>query len=81
MAWYLVKHRENIIPLSSTRSDLGPTQPPPIQWVQGALPLGVKRPEYETKHSSAFSAGVKHAWRYTFTPNFTFTVTVHKSTL
>jgi hypothetical protein len=28
---------------------LGPTQPP-IQWVSGALSLGVKRPEREADH-------------------------------
>jgi hypothetical protein len=34
-----------------SRPALGPIQPP-IQWVTGALSLGVKRPERETGHSS-----------------------------
>jgi hypothetical protein len=39
---------------------LGPTQPP-IQWVSGALTLGVKRPGREADHSPPFSAEVKTA--------------------
>jgi hypothetical protein len=40
-------------------SDLvGPTQPP-IQWVPGALSLGVKRPEREADHTPPSSAEVK----------------------
>jgi hypothetical protein len=37
---------------------LGHTQPP-IQWVPGALSLGVKRPGREADHSPPSSAGVK----------------------
>jgi hypothetical protein len=37
---------------------LGPTQPP-IQWVPGALSLGVKRPGREADHSPPSSAEVK----------------------
>jgi hypothetical protein len=37
---------------------LGPTQPP-VQWVQGALSLGVKWPRREAGHSPAFNAEVK----------------------
>jgi hypothetical protein len=37
---------------------LGPTQPP-IQWVPGALSLGVKQPGHEADHSSPSSAKVK----------------------
>jgi hypothetical protein len=40
------------------RTALGPTQPP-IQWVLGALSLGVKRPEREADHSPPSSAEVK----------------------
>jgi hypothetical protein len=40
------------------RTDLGPTQHP-IQWVQGALSLGVKRPGREADHSLPSSAEVK----------------------
>jgi len=39
---------------------LGPTQPP-IQWVTGALSLGVKRPEHEADHSPSSSAEVKES--------------------
>jgi hypothetical protein len=37
---------------------MGPTQPP-LQWVAGALSLGVKRPEREADHSPPSSAEVK----------------------
>jgi hypothetical protein len=46
---------------------LGPTQPP-IQWVPGALSLGIKRAGCEADHSSPSSAEVKNAWSYTSTP-------------
>jgi hypothetical protein len=45
----------------------GPTQPP-IQWVSGALSLGVKQPRREVYHSPPSSAEVKNAWNYTSTP-------------
>jgi hypothetical protein len=38
---------------------LGPTQPP-IQWVPGALTLGVKRHGLETDHSPSSSVDVKN---------------------
>jgi hypothetical protein len=41
-----------------SRTALGPTQPP-IQWVPGALSLGVKRPGREADHSPPSSAKVK----------------------
>jgi hypothetical protein len=41
-----------------SRTALGPTQPP-MQWVPGALSLGVKRPGSETDHSPASSVEVK----------------------
>jgi hypothetical protein len=40
---------------TASRPVLGPTQPP-IQWVPGALFLGVKRPGCETDHSPLSSA-------------------------
>jgi hypothetical protein len=46
---------------------MGPTQSP-IQWVPGALSLGVKRPGREADHSPPSSAEVKIAWSYTSTP-------------
>jgi hypothetical protein len=45
----------------------GPTQPP-LQWVPGALSLGVKRPECEADHSPPSSAEVKNVRSYTSTP-------------
>jgi hypothetical protein len=54
-----------------SRPALGPTQLP-IQWVQGALPLGVKRPEREADHLPPSSAEVKNEWSYTSTPLIRF---------
>jgi hypothetical protein len=41
-----------------SRTALGPTQPP-IQWVPGALSLGVKQQRHEFDHSPPSSAKVK----------------------
>jgi hypothetical protein len=43
---------------TASRMALGPTQPP-IQWVPGALSLGVKQPGHEADHSPPSSAKVK----------------------
>jgi hypothetical protein len=43
---------------TASRTALGPTQPP-IQWVSGALSLGVKRPGREADHSPPSSIEVK----------------------
>jgi hypothetical protein len=43
---------------TASRPALGPTQPP-IQWVPGALSLGVKWPGREADHSPPSSAEVK----------------------
>jgi hypothetical protein len=43
---------------TASRMALGPTQPP-IQWVPGALSLGVKRLGHEADHSPSSSAEVK----------------------
>jgi hypothetical protein len=49
--------------------NLGPIQPP-IQWVPGALSLGVKRSERETDHSPPPSAEVKECMElYLYSPN------------
>jgi hypothetical protein len=50
---------------------LGSTQHP-IQWVLGALSLGVKRPGREADHSPLSSAEIKNAWSYTPLPQYTF---------
>jgi hypothetical protein len=52
---------------TASRMALGPTQPP-IQWVPGALSLGVKQLGHEADHSPPSSAKVKNAWSYTSTP-------------
>jgi hypothetical protein len=46
---------------------LGPTQPL-IQWVPGALSLGVKRQGREADYSPQSSAEFKNAWGYISTP-------------
>jgi hypothetical protein len=43
---------------TASRAALEPTQSP-IQWVPGALSLGIKRPECDTDHSPPSSAEVK----------------------
>jgi hypothetical protein len=55
-----------ILLTSASRAALGPTQS--IQWVSGAISLGVKRPERKPNHSSQSSAEVRNAWSYTSTP-------------
>jgi hypothetical protein len=52
---------------TASRTALGHTQPP-IQWVPGALSLGVERPGRETDHSPQSRAEVNSAWSYTSTP-------------
>jgi hypothetical protein len=51
---------------TASRTALGPTQPS-IQWVPGALSLGIKRPGREADHSPPSSAEVNE-WSYTSTP-------------
>jgi hypothetical protein len=59
--------------LFTTASSLavGPTQPP-IQWLPGALSLGVKRPGREADHSPPSSAEGKNARSCTSTPQYIF---------
>jgi hypothetical protein len=52
---------------SASKPVLRHTQPP-IQWVTGALSLGVKRPGLETDHSTPSNAEVKNALSYASTP-------------
>jgi len=51
----------------------GPTQPP-IQWVPGALSVGVKQPGCEADHSPPCGVEVKNVWSYTSTPQYAFMV-------
>jgi hypothetical protein len=55
--------------ITTSRMSLGPTQPP-IQWVSGALSLGVKRQGREADHSPPSSAVVKECVElYFHSPN------------
>jgi hypothetical protein len=56
---------------TASRPVLGPTQPP-VQWVTGALSLGIKRQDREADHSPPSSAEVKNGWSYTSTPQYAF---------
>jgi hypothetical protein len=58
---------------TASRTALGPTQPP-IQWVLGALSLGVKRSGREAEHSPPSSAKIKNAWSYTSALQYVFMV-------
>jgi hypothetical protein len=49
--------------------DWGPTKPS-IQWVLGALTVGVKRPRREAYHSPPSNVEVKNAWSYTSNPQY-----------
>jgi hypothetical protein len=50
-----------------SRMALGPTQHP-IQWLPGALSLGIKQQGREADHSLPSSAEVKNTWSYTSAP-------------
>jgi hypothetical protein len=56
----------NFLFSKSSRPVLRSTEPP-IQWVPGALPPGLKRPGREVDHSPPTSAEVKKMWIYTST--------------
>jgi hypothetical protein len=56
---------------TASRTALGTTQPP-IQRVQEALSLGVKRPGREADHSRPPSPEVKNVWGYTSTSQYAF---------
>jgi hypothetical protein len=51
-----------------SRPALGPTELP-IQWIPGALSLGVKGQKRESDHSPPSNAEVNNTWRYTSTPS------------
>jgi hypothetical protein len=56
---------------TASRTALGSTQPP-IQWVTGALSLGVKRTGREANHSSHLVPRSKNVWSYISTPQYAF---------
>jgi hypothetical protein len=56
---------------TASKPALEPTQPP-IQCVEGALSLGVKRPRRKADDSPPSSAEVKNAWSNTSTPPIRF---------
>jgi hypothetical protein len=56
---------------SMSRPALGPTQPF-IQWVPGALSLGVKRRDVKLTTPLLLMPRSKNAWKYTSTPPYVF---------
>jgi hypothetical protein len=58
---------KNFLISTSTRKALEPTRPP-IQWVPGALSLGVKQQGHEADRKPSASTKVKKMWIYTSTP-------------
>jgi hypothetical protein len=65
--WFESGQGLGIFLVTVSRPALGPTQPP-IQWLPGALSLGVKRPGREADHSFPPSVETKNAWSYSSTP-------------
>jgi hypothetical protein len=76
-----------------SRPAVVPTQPP-IQWIPGAVSLGLKRLGREADHSPQSNAEVRNAWSCNSTPpirlhgvvlnyrdNFTFIFVIKKITL
>jgi hypothetical protein len=62
---------KNFIFSMSSRSALGPIQPP-IQWLPATISPGVKLPGREADHSPPTSAEFKKIWIYTSTPPYAF---------
>jgi hypothetical protein len=54
-----------------SRATLGPIQPP-IQWILGALSLGLKQLGHEADHSPPIYCRGQERWSYTSTPPFVF---------
>jgi hypothetical protein len=59
--------RNYFVLATTSKPILRPTQSL-IEWVPGALSLGVKRSEREADHSPPSSAKVKNTWSVTFAP-------------
>jgi hypothetical protein len=70
--WKVFEYRQGLgifLLTTMSRSALGSTQPP-IQWIQGAFFLGVKRPGLEADHSPPSSAEVEEFLElYLHSPN------------
>jgi hypothetical protein len=65
----LIPGRDKIFHFSrASRPDLGPIQPP-IQWVLGLFPSGVKWPRREADHSPPSAADVKNGGAITSRPH------------
>jgi hypothetical protein len=56
--------KEAIFFLSNVHKDLKPTETP-VEWVQGAVSSGIKRPGREANLLPPFSVVDKNAWSYT----------------
>jgi hypothetical protein len=69
---YIHRQGVGIFPFTTaSKPPLGPTQPP-IQWVSGALSLGVKRPGREADHTRTSSAEVKECAELYLHPQYAF---------
>jgi hypothetical protein len=69
--FYYLSPPEIFLFTTSSRPALATTQSP-VQWVLGALTLGVKQPRDEANHSPSSSAKVNNAWSYTSTTPYIF---------
>jgi hypothetical protein len=58
---------------TASRTALGPNQPP-VQWVPGALSLGLKWPGVKLITHLHLVPKSKNAWSYTSTPQYAFMV-------
>jgi hypothetical protein len=65
MAWYLVKHRDNIT-FTCVQVPSGPGLHVPL--LPYLIFVGVKQPAREADYSPSSSVEVKKAWSFTFTP-------------
>jgi hypothetical protein len=62
----LMEKLETFLFFTESRPSMRSTQPP-LKWVQGTLPPGVKRLGHEDDHLSASTAEVPNIWSYTST--------------
>jgi hypothetical protein len=70
--WYDFRRKLGIFLFTTaSRTALASTQPP-IQWVRGALSLGVRRPGREARHSPPSSAGQRMSRNIPPLPQYAF---------